>query len=121
MHISGIWNQKNIGVEDQKVDIEQEKVDIEEQKVDIGQENVDIEKIIHNKADELSPKTKEHIRNIFEVVSCDEIFGREKVMEITGLKTSAASKLIKQIKTLEIIEDVSGFGKGKYKFNCKFH
>ena len=126
MHISGIWNRENLDSGDKKVDIEPRKVDIEVEKVDIGPQKVDIqvakvdiEKIIKDKTEGLSLKTKEHIRHIFDVVSIEGIFGREKVMEITGLKPAAASKLIKQLKELEIIENVTGYGKGKYKFSSK--
>ena len=54
----------------------------------------------------LSLKTKEHIRNIFEEVGCEAVFGRQAVMDITGLKASTASELIRKLKILEIIENV---------------
>ena len=110
MHISGKWKEENLDIEIKKPDIEIEKPDIEIEKPDI-------EKIINEKAAGLSFKTKEHIRNIFEEVGFEDTFGRQVVMEITGLKAATASELIKKLKTLEIIENVSGFGKGKYKFS----
>ena len=103
MHISGRWKEENLDIEIKKPDIEIEKPDIE--------------KIINEKAAGLSFKTKEHIRKIFEEVGFEDTFGRQVVMEITGLKAATASELIKKLKTLEIIENVSGFGKGKYKFS----
>lgn len=110
MHISGMWKEENL-------DIKRKKPDIENKKPDIENEKPDIEMIISEKAVGLSLKTKEHIRHIFEVVGFEDIFGRQAVMEITGLKAATASELIKKLKTLEIIENVSGFGKGKYKFS----
>ena len=110
MHISGMWKEGNLDIEIEKPDIESKKPDIENKKPDI-------EKLINEKAAGLSLKTKEHIRNIFEEVGFENIFGRQVVMEITGLKAATASELIKKLKTLEIIENVSGFGKGKYKFS----
>ena len=110
MHISGMWKEGNLDIEIEKLDIESKKPDIESKKPDI-------EKLINEKAAGLSLKTKEHIRNIFEEVGFENIFGRQVVMEITGLKAATASELIKKLKTLEIIENVSGFGKGKYKFS----
>ena len=103
MHISGMWKEGNLDIESEKPDIESKKPDIE--------------KLINEKAAGLSLKTKEHIRNIFEEVGFEDIFGRQVVMEITGLKAATASELIKKLKTLEIIENVSGFGKEKYKFS----
>ena len=124
MHISGMWKEGNLDIESEKPDIESEKPDIESEKPDIESEKPDIEskkpdieKLINEKAAGLSLKTKEHIRNIFEEVGFEDIFGRQVVMEITGLKAATASELIKKLKTLEIIENVSGFGKGKYKFS----
>ena len=117
MHISGMWKEGNLDIEIEKLDIESKKPDIESKKPDIESKKPDIEKLINEKAAGLSLKTKEHIRNIFEEVGFENIFGRQVVMEITGLKAATASELIKKLKTLEIIENVSGFGKGKYKFS----
>ena len=46
----------------------------------------------------------------------DEVFGRSAVMELLGLKGSGASKLLSNLVQVDIIEPVSGHGKGKYKF-----
>ena len=46
----------------------------------------------------------------------DEVFGRSAVMELLELKSSGASKLLANLTQAEIIEPVSGHGKGKYKF-----
>lgn len=37
-------------------------------------------------------------------------------MEVTKLKTSRASEIIKEMLVHQIIEKVEGHGKGKYKF-----
>ena len=44
-----------------------------------------------------------------------EIFGASKVMELTGCKPTAATSLIKKLLFFEIIEPVTGHGKGKYR------
>ena len=46
----------------------------------------------------------------------DEVFGRSAVMELLELKSSGASKLLSNLVQTDIIEPVSGHGKGKYKF-----
>ena len=46
----------------------------------------------------------------------DILFGRSKVMQLLGLKSSATSKLFSNLLQLEIIEPVAKQGKGKYKF-----
>jgi len=101
MHISGSFNKK--------VDIESEKVDIESVKVDIRNK-------IMSFSDRISEKTINHTINIFVECGTKEYFGRTVIEEITGLKASGASKLIKLLLDSNIIVPVSGHGKGKYRF-----
>lgn len=101
MHINGSFNKK--------VDIESEKVDIECAKVDIRNR-------IMSFSDRISEKTINHTINIFLKCGTKEYFGRTVIEEITGLKASGASKLIKLLLDSNIIVPVSGHGKGKYRF-----
>ena len=102
LHISGLLN-------DTKVDIGAGKVDIQDKKVDI-------ESVLSQKGSDFSVKTTVHIHRLFEKFGFDEVFGRSAVMEILELKGSGASKLLSNLVQAEIIEPVSGYGKGKYKF-----
>ena len=89
---------------------------LNEEKVDIQSEKVDIESMISAKDNEFSVKTMVHIHRLFEKFGFDEVFGRSAVMEILELKGSGASKLLSNLVKADIIESVSGHGKGKYKF-----
>ena len=109
LHISGLLNEEKVNIEDKKVDIESRKVDIQDKKVDI-------ESVLTGKVSNFSVKTTTHIRGLFEKFGFDEIFGRSAVMELLDLKGSGASKLLSNLVQAEIIEPVSGHGKGKYKF-----
>ncbi len=109
LHISGLLT-------DKKVDIQNEKADIQNEKVDIRNEKVDIESVLSEKGKEFSAKTTVHIQRLFEKFGFDEVFGRSAVMELLELKGSGASKLISNLVRSDIIEPVSGRGKGKYKF-----
>ena len=102
LHISGLLN-------DTKVDIGAGKVDIQDKKVDI-------ESVLSEKDRNFSVKTKVHILRLFEEFGFDEVFGRSTVMELLELKGSGASKLLSKLVQADIIEPVSGHGKGKYKF-----
>ena len=102
LHISGLLNEG-------KVDIGNGKVDIQDQKVDI-------ESVLSEKASDFSAKTTAHILRLFEKFGFDEIFGRSAVMELIKLKGSGASKLLSNLVQADIIEPVSGHGKGKYRF-----
>ena len=102
MHISGSLNTA--------------KVDIESGKVDIQNKKVDIESTLLEKGKDLSVKTAIHVRRLFERFGYDEVFGRSAVMNVVDLKQSGASKLLSNLVQKDIIEPVSGYGKGKYKF-----
>ena len=108
MHISGLCGEG-------KVDIEKEKVDIGVSEVDIKNEKVDIEKILSEKGRGFSAKTTIHICRLFEKYGFEKIFGRSDVMKLLGLQASSTSKFLSNILQAEIIETVSGHGKGKYK------
>ena len=102
LHISELLNNR-------KVDIGSEKVDIQDKKVDI-------ESVLSEKGKDFSIKTAVHIRRMFEKFGYDEVFGRSAVTELLDLKISSASKLLSNLVQADIIEPVSGYGKGKYKF-----
>ena len=89
---------------------------LNKEKVDIQDKKVDIESVLTEKVSNFSVKTTTHIRSLFEKFGFDEIFGRSAVMELLNLKGSGASKLLSNLVQAEIIEPVSGHGKGKYKF-----
>lgn len=105
MHISGLWSDK--------------KVDIHTEEVDIRDLEVDIESFFADKTAGFSGKTQSHIRQMFEKFGFDKIFGRSAVVELLGLQNSSVSKLLSKLSKAEIIEPVSGHGKGKYRFARK--
>ena len=82
----------------------------------LNEEKVDIESVLSEKDSDFSVKTTVHIHRLFEKFGFDGIFGRSAVMELLGLKGSGASKLLSNLVQTDIIEPVSGHGKGKYKF-----
>ena len=89
---------------------------LNEEKVDIQDEKVNIENILSEKSSDFSIKTTVHIHRLFDRFGFDEVFGRSAVMELLEMKSSGASKLIYNLVQADIIEPVSGYGKGKYKF-----
>lgn len=137
LHISGIMNEKKVDIEEgkvncveEKVDFETRKVDIQDAKMDVSNEKVDIcdneadspegkvdiESVLSGKVGGFSAKTINHIRRLFEEFGFDEIFGRSAVMALLKLKSSGTSKFLSNLLQADIIEPVSGHGKGKYKF-----
>lgn len=60
-------------------------------------------------------RVKVNIRLLYETVG-DNIFGRKDIIEIVGLSPAPAGDMIKKMHAANLIEPVSGHGKGKYKF-----
>lgn len=96
LHISGMFK------EIEKPDIETTKPDIDTLKADI--ENA------------FQPKTASHILKLREAFPGQMIFGRSDVMKVIDVKSSRASDILKAMVEHKIIESVSGYGKGKYRF-----
>ena len=91
------------------MNIESEKVDIETIKVDIRNKLVSF-------SNTLSEKTINHAIELFSKCGKDVYFGKTMVEDITWLKSSGASKLIKLLRDSDVIILVTGHGKGKYRF-----
>ena len=53
---------------------------------------------------------------VFANMGIDGVFGRSDIAVITNNSVTAAGNLITKLKNADLIEPVSGFGKGKYKF-----
>lgn len=92
-------------------------------KANIGNTEADIESQkanIRNKllafSDMISEKTINHTFELFSKCGKEEYFGRTIVEDITGLKSTRASELIKLLVDSKVIVSVTGHGKGKYRF-----
>lgn len=107
MHISGMF---------EEADIESAKADIESAEADIENQKADIRNRLLSFSDMISEKTIDHALELFSKCGQKEYFGRMIVEDITGLKSTRASELIKLLVDSEIIVPVTGHGKGKYRF-----
>lgn len=90
------------------------KAAIEDENVAITPNHLAIEVAI----DELnaSQSTIKKAKAVFASMGIDGIFGRSDISAITKDSVTAAGNLITKLKNAELIEAVSGYGKGKYKF-----
>ena len=86
-----------------------EKADIEGQKADIREK-------IEACLPAISEKTVRHILLMYRKYGNDNIFGRSDVEELTELKSTRASELLKMLLNAGIIQAEKGHGKGKYRF-----
>ncbi len=60
--------------------------------------------------------SKEKLLKTFELLCDAEFFGRQEVTNICGINSSNAGKLIDKLNACNVVEPVSGHGKGKYRF-----
>ena len=107
MHISGMF---------EETDFESGKADIEDVEADIETQKADIRNKLLAFSDMISEKTVNHALEIFSKCGKNEHFGRTIVEDITGLKSTRASELIKLLVDSQVIVSVTGHGKGKYRF-----
>lgn len=93
-----------------------QRLDIGNEKVDIRNRIQKIEEILARKAADFSSKTAIHTQRLFVAYGFDEVFGRSMITKQLGIKEAAVSRLITKLLQADIIEPVSGYGKGKYRF-----
>lgn len=106
LHISGTFKAE------EKVNIAPEKANIEDEKANIKEIKANIETLF-------TPKTACHIYKLLEKFGCQTVFGRSDVQKILGLKPTRSTELLREMAAREMIEPVSGCGKGKYRFKQK--
>ena len=85
-------------------------------KADIENQKTDIRNRLLSFSDVISEKTIHYVLELFSKCGKKEYFGRTIVEEVTGLKSTRASELIKLLVDSEVIVPVTGHGKGKYRF-----
>ena len=107
MHISGMF---------EKTDIESLKANIDGIEADIETQKADIRNKLLSFSDVISEKTIHYVIELFSKCGKKEYFGGTIVEEVTGLKSTRASELIKMLVDSEVIVPITGHGKGKYRF-----
>ncbi len=103
-------------IETEKADIGSQKWTFKVRKADIENVEADIRNKLLAFSDMISEKTINHALELFSKCGKEEYFGRIMVEDITGLKSTRASELIKLLVDSEIIVPVTEHGKGKYRF-----
>ena len=107
MYISGMF---------ERADIESSKANIEDAEADIESSKANIRNRLLSFSDAISEKTIHYALELFVRYGKEKYFGRAIVEEVTGLKSTRASELIKLLVDSEVIVPVTGHGKGKYRF-----
>lgn len=97
----------NYEVPIEKVTIDAKKVSIEKKKVAFGE---------RLNATNFTKASKRKIKSLFDIYGTQAIIGRSDIVKFTGDSLTAAGKMISKMKELGLLEAVSGYGKGKYRF-----
>ena len=97
-----------------KVLIEPENVSVGEGNVLIENQKLSIQKAINSL--DAKQGVKANAMLLFNQMGVDGIFGRNDVMRVAGLSITAAGNLLSKLKDADLIQAVSGHGKGKYRF-----
>ncbi len=96
LHITGIFKvPEKVNIEGQKANIEREKANIE---------------------NAFTAKTASHVCKLLEKYGFQTIWGRSNVQEVLGLKPTRSTALLKEMAEKGVVEPVTGFGKGKFRF-----
>lgn len=90
------------------------RVAIDGENVAIAPDQVAIEVAIEKL--NASQTTIKKAKAVFASMSVDGIFGRSDISAITSDSVTSAGNLITKLKNAGLIEAVSGYGKGKYRF-----
>ena len=64
----------------------------------------------------LNATTREKLLKLVENIQINQVFGAGDLMDILKCSTTTATSLIKRMKTMNLVEAVTGIGKGKYVF-----
>ena len=64
----------------------------------------------------MDARTRANVNKLFAQIGTEKIFGRNDVSEICNISYSTAGTFIAKLKEYKLIEEVTGYGKGKCKF-----
>jgi predicted HTH transcriptional regulator len=107
------YEEKTVGSKKKQL-IEEEKAVVSDEKIVDSKKKQSFEQMMEQL--KFSKPTENNIRILHERMGNQVSFGRKDVVQITGITSSPAGELLKKMKSSQLIEDVKGQGKGKYKF-----
>lgn len=96
LHIANEFDGQNMAINTENMAIEKKNIAIDDLKFNI--------------------QTKTNIKKLYETVGTETVFGRRDVSNICGISYSTAGNLISKMREKGLIDEVKGYGKGKYWF-----
>lgn len=100
LHIGNICERENVAIDDKNMAIDKKNIAIETR---ISEMKFNIQTITN-------------IKKIYEKYGTENIFGRGDIAKDCNISYSAAGNLISKMRVNGLVDDVKGYGKGKYRF-----
>ena len=103
-------NAKNTSIQPGNPTIQNEKTDCEVEKLSIETLNQSIAQ--HDYIE----RTRQNIIKVYNELTTNQIFGAPEVEKILGCSTTTSKELMKKLRDMQVLIEVKGMGKGKYRF-----
>lgn len=100
LHVNCTFDSENIAIENENIAIENKNIAIDE-RIDNIKFNI---------------QTKNNIKKLYISIGAETIFGRSDISNICEISYSTAGNLISKMLDKQLIAEVKGHGKGKYRF-----
>lgn len=112
---------EKLAIKDEKLAIREEKLTIGGRKLAISDEKLAIGDIKLAIAQQKYKKpTEKNILQIYKNIDANQVFGTGEIVGILDCSSSSAKELIKKLREMELICEVKGKGKGKYRFMSRW-
>ena len=109
--------ERNPSIQKTNPTIEERNQAIEERNTSIQSEKLSIEKLkkaFLNK--NYRENTKNNILTVYNDIDTNQIFGAPEIERILDCSPTTAKEIMKKIRDMEVVVEVKGSGKGKYRF-----
>ena len=107
----------NPAIEERNPTISEQNPAIEERNSSIQSEKLSIEKLKKGFVNKnYRENTKDNILAVYNDIDTNQIFGAPEIERILDCSTTTAKEIMRKIRDMEVVVEVKGSGKGKYRF-----
>ncbi len=105
-----IYNDKNPAIQDKNPAIQGENPAIQDKKLDIGT----IKELVAKQ--NYFIRTEQKLLEVYHSIDANQIFGAPEVKQILDCTSTVSKDIMKKLRDMDIVVEVKGMGKGKYRF-----
>ncbi|MCM1057973.1 MAG: putative DNA binding domain-containing protein [Firmicutes bacterium] len=97
--------------------LKSEKSDLDVKKSDLGIKKLEIEQLkLAMAKQKYFTHTRENLIKVYDAFGTDQVFGAPEIKEILGCTITASKDIMKKLRSMGVVAEVKGRGKGKYRF-----